>query len=103
MGIQIVGSVPHFFQEFISQSDQNSDQNSGHIINQIFGASADISRIKNNSLSNFHVIIIELTLLSFHHFVFSFFVFRLLLLIFFFIIQKIKCKCHDQKKDGVFF
>jgi len=30
------------------------------------------------------------------------FVFKLLLLIFFFAIKK-KCKCHDQKKDGVFF
>ena len=32
-----------FFKEFISQSDQNSDWNSAHIINQILGAAADYS------------------------------------------------------------
>jgi len=43
MGIQIVSAVPHFFQEFISQSDQNSDRDSAHIISRILGAAADYS------------------------------------------------------------
>ena len=50
MGIQIVGSVPHFFQEFISQSDQNSDQNSAHINSPILGTAADFSYQINNRI-----------------------------------------------------
>ena len=46
MGIQIVDAVPHFFQEFISQSDQNSDRNSAHIISRILGVIADF-RLSN--------------------------------------------------------
>ena len=49
MGIQIVDSVPHFFLEFISQSDQNST----HIISPILGTAPDYSNrfeIKNNRI-----------------------------------------------------
>ena len=53
MGIQIVDSVPHFFLEFISQSDQNSDRNSTHIISPILGTAPAYSyrfEIKNNRI-----------------------------------------------------
>ena len=86
-----------FFQEFVSIFDQNSAQ----ILIRILGEAADYSyRFEIKSKIEYPCHCHKIDFIIFSSFCFCS---QIIIINIFFHHSKKKCKCHDQKKDGVFF